>query len=168
MNVKRTAILIKSTYSANTPNFIQIGGRAYPVRHYPVAIRLRDRNSTPHQFTKLVGDSVCRALLCIALIPQSGDFSGAILGVRSVALLHLDEDGDRLFIIIPKQAAWLGGMVDMIEKEQTDLTLTEAQIAELEKELMATFETFTVILSLSKKVNPPLHFTPYTLHEKIA
>lgn len=61
-----------------------------------------------------------------------------------------DEDGDHLFIIIPKQAAWLGGMVDMIEKEQTDLTLTEAQIAELEKEFMATFETFTVILSLSK------------------
>ena len=62
-----------------------------------------------------------------------------------------DEDGDRLFIIIPKQAAWLGGMVDMIEKEQADLTLNEAQIAELEKEFMATFETFTVILSLSKK-----------------
>ena len=62
-----------------------------------------------------------------------------------------DEDGDRLFIIIPKQAAWLGGMVDMIEKEQADLTLTEAQIAELEKEFLATFETFTVILSLSKK-----------------
>ena len=62
-----------------------------------------------------------------------------------------DEDGDRLFIIIPKQAAWLGGMVDMIEKEQADLTLTEAQIAELEKEFMATFETFTVVLSLSKK-----------------
>ena len=62
-----------------------------------------------------------------------------------------DEDGDRLFIIIPKQAAWLGGMVDMIEKEQADLTLTEAQIAELEKEFMATFETFTVILPLSKK-----------------
>ena len=62
-----------------------------------------------------------------------------------------DEDGDRLFIIIPKQAAWLGGMVDMIEKEQADLTLNEAQIAELEKEFLATFETFTVILSLSKK-----------------
>ena len=62
-----------------------------------------------------------------------------------------DEDGDRLFIIIPKQAAWLGGMVDMIEKEQADLTFTEAQIAELEKEFMATFDTFTVILSLSKK-----------------
>lgn len=27
-----------------------------------------------------------------------------------------DEDGDRLFIIIPKQAAWLGGMVDLVEK----------------------------------------------------
>ena len=35
-----------------------MGGRAYPVRHYPIAIRLRDRNSTPHQFTKLVGDPV--------------------------------------------------------------------------------------------------------------
>ena len=62
-----------------------------------------------------------------------------------------DEDGDRLFIIIPKQAAWLGGMVDMVEKEQEGLKLTEAQIAELEKEFMATFDTFTVILSLSKK-----------------
>ena len=62
-----------------------------------------------------------------------------------------DEDGDRLFIIIPKQAAWLGGMVDLIEKENEGLRLTEAQIAELEKEFMATFETFTVILSLSKK-----------------
>ena len=62
-----------------------------------------------------------------------------------------DEDGDRLFIIIPKQAAWLGGMVDLVEKEQAGLNLTEAQIAELEKEFMATFETFTVILSLSKK-----------------
>ncbi len=52
-----------------------MGGRAYPVRHYPIAIRLRDREG--------------RAILCIALIPQSGDSSGAILGVRSVALLHL-------------------------------------------------------------------------------
>ena len=62
-----------------------------------------------------------------------------------------DEDGDRLFIIIPKQAAWLGGMVDLVEKENEGLTLTEAQIAELEEEFMETFETFTVILSLSKK-----------------
>ena len=62
-----------------------------------------------------------------------------------------DEDGDRLFIIIPKQAAWLGGMVDLVEKEQEGLKLNEAQIAELEKEFMATFDTFTVILSLSKK-----------------
>ena len=37
----------------------------------------------------MVGDPVGRAILCIALNPQSGDFSGAILGVRSVALLHL-------------------------------------------------------------------------------
>ena len=26
-----------------------------------------------------------------------------------------DEDGDRLFIIIPMQAAWLGGMVNLVE-----------------------------------------------------
>ena len=51
-----------------------LGGRAYPVRHYPIAVRLRDRKG--------------HAILCIALNPQSGDFSGAILGVRSVALLH--------------------------------------------------------------------------------
>ena len=52
-----------------------MGGRAYPVRHYPIAVRLRTRKGC--------------AILCIALNPQSGDFSGAILGVRSVALLHL-------------------------------------------------------------------------------
>ena len=51
-----------------------LGGRAYPVRHYPIAVRLRDRKG--------------RAILCIALNPQSRNFSGAILGVRSVALLH--------------------------------------------------------------------------------
>ena len=62
-----------------------------------------------------------------------------------------DEDGDRLFIIIPKQAAWLGGMVDLVEKENEGLKLNAAQIAALEKEFMDTFETFTVILSLSKK-----------------
>ena len=62
-----------------------------------------------------------------------------------------DEDGDRLFIIIPKQAAWLGGMVDLVEKENEGLKLDAAQIAELEKEFMKTFDTFTVILRLSKK-----------------
>ncbi len=62
-----------------------------------------------------------------------------------------DEDGDRLFIIIPKQAAWIGGMVDLVEKENEGLKLDAAQIAALEKEFMETFETFTVILSLSKK-----------------
>ena len=62
-----------------------------------------------------------------------------------------DEDGDRLFIIIPKQAAWLGGMVDLVEKENEGLKLDAAQLAALEKEFMETFETFTVILSLNKK-----------------
>ena len=51
-----------------------IGGRAYPVRHYPIAIRLRTRKRY--------------AILCVVLIPQSGDSSGTTLGVRSVALLH--------------------------------------------------------------------------------
>ena len=63
--------LKKSTFI----NTHTLGGRAYPVRHYPIAIRLRTRKGC--------------AILCIALNPQSGDFSGAILGVRSVALLHL-------------------------------------------------------------------------------
>ena len=58
---------------------VNMGGRAYPVRHYPIAIRLRDREG--------------RAVLCIALSPQSGDSSGAILGVRSVALLHVIDSG---------------------------------------------------------------------------
>ena len=54
-----------------------------------------------------------------------------------------DEDGDRLFIIIPKQAAWLGGMVNLVEKENEGLKLDGALMAELEKEFMDTFETFT-------------------------
>ena len=62
-----------------------------------------------------------------------------------------DEDGDRLFIIMPKQGAWMGGFVELIEKENAGLKMTESQIKELETEFMATFETFTVILSLSKK-----------------
>ena len=64
----------KQHFLTEYPILHTIGGRAYPVRHYPIAIRLRDRKG--------------RAILCIALNPQSGDFSGAILGVRSVALLH--------------------------------------------------------------------------------
>ena len=62
-----------------------------------------------------------------------------------------DEDGDRLFIIMPKQAAWMGGFVELIEKENAGLKMTEAQIKELETEFLTTFDTFTVILSLSKK-----------------
>ena len=53
--------------------------------------------------------------------------------------------------LVTSNPPWLGGMVDLVEKEQEGLKLTEAQIAELEKEFMATFETFTVVLSLSKK-----------------
>jgi len=62
-----------------------------------------------------------------------------------------DEDGDRLFIIMPKQGAWMGGFVELIEKENAGLKMTEAQIKELETEFLTTFDTFTVILSLSKK-----------------
>ena len=53
-----------------------LGGRAYPVRHYPIAIRLRDRKG--------------RAILCVARSPQNGDSSGATLEVPSEALLHLE------------------------------------------------------------------------------
>ena len=59
---------------SNIPILHTIGGRAYPVRHYPVAIRLRTREEY--------------AILCIALSPQSGDSSGAILEVPFKALLH--------------------------------------------------------------------------------
>ena len=45
---------------------------------------------SPHSLTKLVGaQKIYRAFLCITLNPQSGDSSGVMLGVRSVALLHL-------------------------------------------------------------------------------
>ena len=70
-----TFLGIEATFlEGNIPILHTIGGRAYPVRHYPLAIRLRTRKGC--------------AILCIALNPQSRDFSGAILGVRSVALLH--------------------------------------------------------------------------------
>ncbi|MBR2416101.1 MAG: hypothetical protein IKB11_05045, partial [Bacteroidaceae bacterium] len=45
-----------------------------------------------------------------------------------------DEDGDRLFIIMPKQAAWIGGFVSIIEEQNEGKKFSEAQIAELEKE----------------------------------
>ena len=65
---------------------MNMGGRTYPVRYYPIAIWLRDRKG--------------RAILCIALFPQSGDSSGAILGVRSVALLHVIDSGKAGVIIL--------------------------------------------------------------------
>jgi hypothetical protein len=42
-------------------------------------------------------------------------------------------------------------MVDLVEKENAGLKLDESQIKALKTEFMNTFETFTVILSLSKK-----------------
>ncbi len=70
-----TFLGIESTFlGGNIPILHTIGGRAYPVRHYPIAIRLRTREEY--------------AILCIALNPQSGDFSGAILEVPFKALLH--------------------------------------------------------------------------------
>ncbi len=51
-----------------------VGSCVYPILHKLIAVRLRDRKG--------------RAILCVALAPQSGDSSGTTLGVRSVALLH--------------------------------------------------------------------------------
>ena len=89
----RRKILRKVLFCANTPNFIQIGGRAYPVRHYPIAIRLRTREEY--------------AILCIALNPQSGDFSDAILEVPSEALLHL-----RKVLFREKAPEYHSGVID--------------------------------------------------------
>ena len=63
-----------------------LGGRAYPVRHYPIAVRLRDRKG--------------RAILCIAFNPQSGDSSDAILEVPFKALLHGVPSRERRKIIV--------------------------------------------------------------------
>ena len=46
-----------------------------------------EREEYPNNIRQ-VPHNIYSAILCIALNPQSGDFSGAILGVRSVALLH--------------------------------------------------------------------------------
>ena len=71
---KRDGNLNKKHFLTEYPILHTIGGRAYPVQHYPIAVRLRDRKG--------------HAILCIALNPQSGDFSGAILEVPFKALLH--------------------------------------------------------------------------------
>ena len=63
-------LFLSNTKNQTTP----IGGRAYPVRHYPIAVRLRTRKGY--------------AILCIASFPQSGDSSDAILEVPFKALLH--------------------------------------------------------------------------------
>ncbi len=88
---------------------MNMGGRTYPVQYYPVAIRLRTlafgnmvamivdpvniratcASALPtHSRSSWRPHNIYSAILCIALNPQSGDSSGAILGVRSVALLH--------------------------------------------------------------------------------
>ena len=86
----RDGNLKKEYFTGKHTKHHTLGGRAYPVRHYPVAIRLRTRKGC--------------AILCIALNPQSGDFSGAILGVRSVALLHLR----KVFFIGEKREVRIG------------------------------------------------------------
>ena len=70
----REGNLKKEHFTGKHTKHHTLGGRAYPVRHYPLAIRLRTREEY--------------AILCIALNPQSGDFSGAILEVPFKALLH--------------------------------------------------------------------------------
>ena len=91
-----------------------MGGRTYPVRYYPIAIRLRTlafgnmvamivdpvniratcASALPtHSRSSWGPHNIYSAILCIALFPQSGDSSGAILGVRSVALLHVIDSG---------------------------------------------------------------------------
>ena len=98
-----------------------MGGRTYPVRYYPVAIRLRDlafgnmvamivdpvniratcASALPtHSRSSWGPHNIYSAILCIALFPQSGDSSGAILGVRSVALLHVIDSGKTGVIIL--------------------------------------------------------------------
>ncbi len=86
-----------------------MGGRTYPVRYYPVAIRLRDlafgnmvamivdivniratcASALPTHSRSSWGPHNILRHSMFALFPQCGDTSGASLGVRSVALLHL-------------------------------------------------------------------------------
>ena len=93
-----------------------MGGSAYPVRYYPIAIRLRTlafgnmvamivapvniratcASALPtHSRSSWGPHNIYSAILCIALNPQSRDSSGAILGVRSVALLHVIDRGKK-------------------------------------------------------------------------
>ena len=95
---------------------MNMGGRTFPVRYYPIAIRLRTlafgnmvamivdpvniratcASALPtHSRSSWGPHNIYSAILCIALNPQSGDSSGAILGVRSVALLHVIDSGKK-------------------------------------------------------------------------
>ena len=58
----REGNLKKEHFTGQHTKHHTLGGRAYPVRHYPVAIRLRDRKG--------------RAVLCVALFPQSEGLFG--------------------------------------------------------------------------------------------
>ena len=88
---------------------MNMGGRTYPVRYYPVAIRLRTlafgnmvamivdpvniratyASALPTHSRSSWGPHNILRHFMFALFPQCGDTSGASLGVRSVALLHL-------------------------------------------------------------------------------
>ena len=67
-------ICLAKSYCYYLSSYHILGGIAYSVRQYPIAVRLRTRKGC--------------AVLCVALNPQSGNSSGTTLGVRSVALLH--------------------------------------------------------------------------------
>ena len=58
----REGNLKKEHFTGQHTKHHTLGGRAYPVRHSPVAIRLRDRKG--------------RAVLCVALFPQSEGLFG--------------------------------------------------------------------------------------------
>ena len=88
---------------------MNMGGRTYPVRYYPIAIRLRTlafgnmvamivdivniratcASALPTHSRSSWGPHNILRRSMFALFPQCGDTSGASLGVRSVALLHL-------------------------------------------------------------------------------
>ena len=68
---------------------------------------------------------------------------------RLNAICFPDDSGDNLFVIIKKQAAIIGGMLDILEKENGALDAVQQEA--LATEFMEVFDSFVSLLSFVKE-----------------
>ncbi|MBQ2448390.1 MAG: hypothetical protein II277_08320, partial [Bacteroidales bacterium] len=68
---------------------------------------------------------------------------------RLNAICFPDDSGDNLFVIIKKQPAIIGGMLDILEKENGALDAVQQEA--LATEFMEVFDSFVSLLSFVKE-----------------